>query len=119
MRYIRFGFWALVALCLIVLGLANRDIVQLQAMPDALAGLFGVSPNINLPLFAVILLGVALGLLIGFLWEWIREHKHRSEVRTRRREVVRLEREVDRLRAEKHEGQDEVLALLDGTSARR
>ncbi|SHI81648.1 lipopolysaccharide assembly protein LapA domain-containing protein [Wenxinia saemankumensis] len=119
MRLIRILFWGLVALCLIVLGIANRDIVTLQALPTPLAGLFGVSPDIAMPLFVVILLGVALGLLIGFVWEWLREHKHRSEVRARRKEVVRLEREVGRLRSEKHEGQDDVLALLDAQGARR
>ncbi|GGL68910.1 lipopolysaccharide assembly protein LapA domain-containing protein [Wenxinia marina] len=119
MRVIRIAFWALVALCLIVLGIANRDIVTLRALPEALAGAVGLSPDIQMPLFIAIFIGIAIGLLIGFVWEWIREHKHRSEARARRREVTMLEREVGRLRAEKHEGQDDVLALLDGTTARR
>lgn len=113
MRYIKFAFWAVVAVCLIIVGLANRGMVGLRLLPPALADLTGVAPEIELPLFAVILLGVAAGLLIGFIWEWIREYKHRSQVVRRSREVRRLEREVSRLKAEKHEGEDEVLALLE------
>ena len=37
----------------------------------------------------------------------------RTKARKRAREVNRLEREVDRLRHEKHEGEDDVLALVD------
>ena len=118
MQILRTVFWALVALCLIVMGLANRGMVTLRALPEGLANLFGVSPDIDMPLFVVIFLGVALGLLIGFVWEWIREYHHRAEARQRKREVVLLEREVERLRAEKHRGKDGVMALLDAKPAR-
>lgn len=113
MRYIRYVFWAVVALCLIVLGIANRNLVELRALPDALADLAGVSPTVQVPLFVAIFLGVALGLMIGFLWEWLREYKHRREASRRRREAKLLEREVSRLKQEKHEGRDDVLALLE------
>ncbi|QQA42327.1 LapA family protein [Pelagovum pacificum] len=113
MRYIRYAFWAIVGLCLIVLSLANRELVELQALPSALADLAGVSPTVQIPLFVAILLGVALGLVIGLIWEWIREYKHRAAVSRKDREAKALQREVDRLKAEKHEGKDEVLALLE------
>ena len=113
MNLIRYAFWAIVALALVVLGLANRDVVTLQALPEGLAGLIGVSPDVSLPLFVVIFIGVALGLLIGFVWEWIREFRHRADARGREKEIARLNREIDRMRAAKHEGKDEVLALLD------
>jgi uncharacterized integral membrane protein len=116
MSYIRYTFWGLVAVALVVVGLANREPTQLRAMPDQLATFLGLSPTIELPLFVVLFLGVALGLIIGFLWEWLREHHIRSEARSKSRELERLRREVDRLKDEKHEGQDEVLALLDKAS---
>jgi len=56
--------------------------------------------------------------LIGFFWEWIREGRVRSEARESKREVVRLEREVGRLRVKKTDGEDEVLAMLDADTAR-
>lgn len=113
MRYIKYSFWAVVAICLIVVGIANRDVVSLRALPDGVADLVGLSPTIDLPLFVVIFIGVAAGLLIGFVWEWIREFKLRSEAGRSRREAKALEQEVIRLKAEKNEGKDDVLALLD------
>ena len=73
----------------------------------------------ELPLYLVILMGVALGLLIGFVWEWLREYKHRAAARAKAREVRRLEGEIGRMQAEKHEGKDEVLALLEGAEGSR
>jgi len=116
---IRFAFWAIVAICLIIVGLANRGMVTLRAMPEGLASLVGVSPDIELPLFVVILLGVAVGLLVGFLWEWLREHQIRVESRARAREVADLQREVGRLRSAQNVGKDEVLALLDAPATAR
>lgn len=116
MRYIRYAFWAVVAICLITVGLANRGMVTLRAMPEFLADLLGISPVIEMPLFVAIFLGVGLGLLIGFLWEWLREHRFRSELSANKRQAKGLQREVDRLKAEKHEGKDEVLALLEQSS---
>ncbi len=113
MKYIRYIFWAIVAICLIILGMANRDIVTLKALPETLAGQLGISPTIELPLFMAIFIGVGLGLLIGFLWEWVREHRIRSEAKAKGREVNALKRKVDSLTTEKHEGKDEIVALLD------
>ncbi|MGR3463323.1 lipopolysaccharide assembly protein LapA domain-containing protein [Limimaricola sp.] len=113
MRALRTAFWGIVAICLVILGLANRGMVTLRLLPEGLSGLFGITPALTMPLYAVVLIGVALGLLIGFVWEWLREYRHRAAARKRAREVNRLEREVDRLRHEKHEGQDDVLALVD------
>ena len=118
LNIIRLAFWALVAICLVVVGIANRDMVTLRAMPEGVANLVGVSPDVQLPLFVVILIGVIAGLLIGFVWEYLREYKFRAAARQNAREVRKLETEVDRMRTEKHEGKDEVLALLESTPAR-
>ena len=113
MRYFNYGFWAIVAICLIILGLANREIITLRALPDGLADLIGVSPTVDLPIFMAIFIGVGIGLLVGFVWEWIREHGQRADANRTRREARKLEDEVARLKAEKNEGKDDVLALLD------
>ncbi|WP_109468795.1 lipopolysaccharide assembly protein LapA domain-containing protein [Albibacillus kandeliae] len=113
MRYIRYAILALIAIVLISVSLANRDVVTLRLVPEALAGLLGVTWAISLPLFIVVLGGVALGLIVGFIWEWLREHKHRREVSTKTRELDKLEREVKHLKRGSREEKDEVLALLD------
>lgn len=119
MKTLRYAFWAIVGLCLIVVGLANRGMVTVRAMPEAIANLIGISPDVTLPLFVVILTGVAVGLLVGFVWEWLREHAQRAGARAKDRQITDLQREVGRLRAEKSVGKDEVLALLDAQGSRR
>ena len=54
MKTIRYAFWAIVGLCLILIGLANRDFVTVRAMPEALGDVLGLSPDISLPMFMVI-----------------------------------------------------------------
>ena len=116
MKTIRYAFWAIVAVCLVLVGLGNTTEVTVRAMPEAISGLLGISPDVQLPLFIVIFIGVAAGLLIGFLWEWVRESRIRSDGRAKAREAEALKREVADLRASKaRENGDDVLALIDAT----
>lgn len=118
MKSIRYGFWAIVGLILVIVGLANRDFATVRAMPPALADMLGISPDVSLPMFIIIFISVGVGLLIGFLWEWIREHRLRVEGRKQAREANQLRREVETLKT-RHEGhQDDVLALLDGPGSK-
>ncbi|AXI45482.1 DUF1049 domain-containing protein [Sulfitobacter sp. SK012] len=116
MRYVRYLCIAIFAVALISVALANRTLVPLKILPTEIAGLFAVNPQVELPLFLVILGSIVAGLLVGFVWEWIREYGQRAEAAKQAREMRRLEREIARLRGEKHEGKDEVLALLDQAS---
>jgi hypothetical protein len=117
MKTSRYAFWAVIGLCLILIGLANRGLVTVRAMPEALGDLLGLSPDIQLPLFIVIFIGVGAGLMIGFLWEWVREHRMRVDARGKTREVETLRREVQQLRgaAAGAKDEDDVLALLEKT----
>ncbi len=117
MKTIRYSFWAIVGLCLILIGLANRDVVTVRAMPEALGELLGLSPDMQLPLFVIIFISVGAGLMLGFLWEWVREHRIRADARGKAREVASLQREVDQLRgaAAGAKSDDDVLALLEKT----
>jgi MFS family permease len=72
-----------------------------------------------LPLFLVIFGGIIVGVLIGFVWEWFREHGHRANANQKGREVARLERELAVLKdSTSVPPKDEVLALLDAPRAR-
>ncbi|MCD1627459.1 MAG: LapA family protein [Paracoccaceae bacterium] len=116
MRYIRYAFLVSLAIVLIVVATANRAEVTLNLLPETVAELIGFGAQITLPLFVVIFGGIIAGVLIGFVWEWLREHKHRAEAARRGREVETLERELRREKRMKNEGQDDVLALLDEAS---
>jgi lipopolysaccharide assembly protein A len=72
----------------------------------------------EIPLFLAIFGGIVAGLFIGFVWEWLREMKHRSTASTKSREVTRLERELAVLRDSTSVPKDEVLALLDAPKPR-
>ncbi|ATG49097.1 DUF1049 domain-containing protein [Celeribacter ethanolicus] len=114
MRYIRYAFLGALAVVLVTMALANRDVVTLYLLPGELATLSGISLSIQLPLFVVIFGAILAGLLIGFVWEWMREYKHRSAASTHKREKEQLAREVDKLKVDKAKKEgDEVLALLE------
>ncbi len=116
MRYIRYLCIAVFAVALIAVALANRSMVSLKILPTEVSGWFALNPQIEVPLFIVILGSIIAGLLVGFVWEWIREYGQRAEAARQAREMRRLEREVARLKSEKHQGKDDVLALLDQAS---
>lgn len=116
MRYIRYAILAAIAVCLVSVSLANRGMVTLNLFPNDLANLFGLNRSVELPLFVVIFGGIAVGLLIGFIWEWIREYKQRAEAARQTREMHSMQRELRRLKGKQAEGKDEVLAILDEAS---
>ena len=111
MRYLRYLLLAVLAIGLMTVSLANVDPVTLRLVPPDLAALIGFDFAIQLPLFAVVLGGIVAGVLIGFVWEWVREHKHRALAADRAREVARLEQQV--ARTAPPAPRDEVLALLE------
>jgi uncharacterized integral membrane protein len=115
-KLLRLAFLGVLALVLIALALANRDLVTLRALPPEAGDFLGFSWTVQLPMFLVIFAGILLGLLIGFVWEWLREHKIRSHAVKVTRKAATLEREVDRLKAKSEGPKDEVLALLDASS---
>ncbi|MEM7438311.1 MAG: LapA family protein [Pseudomonadota bacterium] len=113
MKYIKYLFLAIIGLVLMVFALANRGAVTLRLMPEELASVLDMSASISLPLFVVMFLGIVAGLLIGFVWEWLREFSQRRELARKEREVHRLEREVRVLKAKTGEDTDDVLALVE------
>ena len=117
-RYLRYVVLAVLAIVLLTVAMANRATVTLRGLPDDLAALLGFGGQIELPLFLVIFGGIIAGLLIGFLWEWLREHKHRVTASTKARDVSRLERELAVLRDGSGTPKDDILALLDRPKAR-
>ncbi len=114
LRWIRYVLIAVIALALVIVAMANRAPVTVQLLPADLAALAAFNWQVQVPLFLVIFTGVVAGILIGFVWEWLREGKHRSAAAQRAREVERLSREVEKAGAVPKAPADEVLALIDG-----
>jgi len=114
MRLIRYAFLGLIILILVTLALANRELVELRVIPEAMGNGFGLGEfKRELPLFLVILLGVLIGLILGFIWEFLREHKHRAALVAREHEVKQLKRDIDQMKEEQGEEVDEILNLLE------
>ena len=114
MRYIRYTVLVAMAIVLITVAMANRAPLTIYLLPDELTGLLGFSWQITLPVFTILLVAVGAGVLLGFVWEWVREHKHRAEASTERKRRVELEQEVKTVAKPKAGNGDDVLAILDG-----
>ena len=116
MRYIRYASIAIFAVALILIALANRGMVTVKLLPAEISGLAALNPSYEVPLFIVIFGGILAGLIVGFIWEWIREAKERMAAARQATEMQRMRAEIRRLKGEKHQGKDEVLAILDEAS---
>jgi uncharacterized integral membrane protein len=110
MRTLKLVVLALVLIGVVILALANREPVTLHLLPEGMAGLVPVSRQ--MPLFVVILLSIVVGIALGYLFEWLREHKHRRRASANAREAAKLGREIDRLRKQNARPEDDVLTLL-------
>jgi uncharacterized integral membrane protein len=110
MRTLKILLLCLILLVIVVLALANRGPVTLNLLPE---GMDRVMPlSVEVPLFVVSLVSIGVGMVIGYLLEWLREHKHRRRASAKSREAAQARREVERLRKETGRHEDDVLALL-------
>lgn len=110
MRTVRLILLLLILAVIVILSLANRAPVTLHLLPDGMSSM--VQASIELPLFVVSLLSILVGMVVGYLLEWLREHKHRRRATVKSREAAKLGREVDTLRKSGGKAEDDVLALL-------
>ncbi len=117
MRYLRIILLLLLAIALISVALANRDVVVVHLLPLDLSALFGIDWALQLPMFLVIFTSIIIGVLIGFVWEWLREHKHRAAARQSTKAVSKLERELATMRDATSLPKDDVLAILEKPKA--
>lgn len=118
-RFVKYLVLLALALGIVTLSLANREPVTLQLLPEDLAAFVGYNQTVEQPIFVIILLAVAAGLLIGFIWEWLRETRHRSEASRARAEARRLEEKLARQSGPARPKSDDVLALVDSKVARQ
>lgn len=121
MTYLRYAFLAIILVVAVTLALANRAPVTLALWPETMATFFGARYTLTLPLFLVVLGAAGLGLVLGLVWEWLRERGYRAE-------AARARREVEELRAAQgvpahapivQPRRDEVLSILEEPSGPR
>ena len=112
MRLIRTLFLFCLATLLFLLSLANSEKVTLYFLPENLAALFEIEIAVNIPLFLVFFSGIFIGLVIGFVWEWLREYKFRAEVNSYQKRLFKAENELSELHAKENK-KDDVLTLLE------
>ena len=82
-------------------------------LPSELEGFFGGGMIFSIPIFVLFLCGVIFGLFVGFVWEWIREMKHRSASSRKSKELAKVENELSQLKRERGQNEDEILLLLN------
>lgn len=85
-----------IALVIVLFAVANRAPVRISLDP-----LSRDTPQfaVDLPLFAVVLIALAAGILIGGFASWLAQGKHRKAARHNRREAEALRSETQMLRA--------------------
>lgn len=113
LRLIKYLVLFVIAVALITVAMANRGPMTLRLLPEGIGSALGQNMDLTMPVFIVILATFLAGLLFGFIWEWLREHKHRATAKVERRERERLEQEVKKVAPPTKTG-DDVLAILDG-----
>ena len=113
MQTVRLVFMGIVGGLLIIISLANRSPVTLRLLPEEISGYFPGLVQVTVPVFLVFFGGIFIGLLIGFVWEWMREYKQRVEAARSKREIASLRDEVDGLKKRQSDDKDDILALIE------
>ena len=96
---------------LVLVALANRGPVSVALLPEGLP--FAAMLSREVPMFVVIFAAVGVGLLLGYLMEYFREHKYRRQAAVKNREAAQLAAEVASLKKSSGSDKDDVLALLN------
>ncbi len=112
-RYIRVIFLTCLSIIILTLAVANREFVDIRILPSELEGFFGSGMIFSIPIFVLFLCSVIFGLFVGFVWEWIREMKYRSASNRKSKDLARVENELNQLKRENGQNEDEVLLLLN------
>ncbi|WP_062560769.1 LapA family protein [Paracoccus aminovorans] len=114
MRAIRFAFFVILAVVLVLVAAANRDMITVSLLPPAVAPFAGGQWSLTMPAFVALFLAMVFGVLVGLIWEWLRESHLRAESNRRAQHLADLQREMGHLRQTQAAApRDEVLAILD------
>ena len=111
MRTIKIALLGVIMLGIVVLALANRQVVTVKLLPEGLEQIYPLS--VEIPLFVISILSILVGLLIGYILEYLREHRFRKTASVKTREAAKLEREVQSLKKKNLSEEEQILELLN------
>ena len=91
-RILRWIIWLPVAIIVISFAVANRQWTRLSLDPFS-----STSPflTIEMPLWLLFIVGVFIGLVVGWAMCWFAQGKHRKLARERARGIARLQSELE------------------------
>jgi uncharacterized protein YpmB len=91
-RILRWIIWVPVAIIVISFAVANRQWTRLSLDPFS-----STSPflTIEMPLWALFIFGVFIGLIVGWMMCWFAQGRHRKLARERAKDVARLQIELE------------------------
>jgi uncharacterized integral membrane protein len=116
MRFLSYTVFFVLTFVIIMLAVANRQLVRVNLIPDFTAYGVPASPDHEVPLFSVALICGTLGFILGAAREYLRESRLRRESRKRGKELGALKREVDALKGAQKQPEDDDDDLLLLTS---
>ncbi len=96
LRFIKFLIAIPAGLAIVLFAIANRQAVRVSFDPLSREASFAY---VDMPLFAVALAALGLGVLIGGIGAWLAQGRHRKAERQLKREVDRLAGETAALRS--------------------
>lgn len=105
MRSVHWLITGLATVALVVFAVGNRQAVIVWPLAD----------DTPLPLFAVVLVALAIGFFIGEIVAWIGGRRWRREARHRAQRITALERELAAAQAQLKAGSTPGTALPGGT----
>ena len=118
MKALRYAQLAVVLVLCVTIALANRAPVTLALWPDTITAFVGFGYAMTLPLFVLVGGAVGAGLLLGLIWEWLRERGQRVDGARARRELDRVRSgQAPAVPATTQGPRDQVLAILDDKDA--
>ena len=111
MKYIRYAFYAFVGISLLFLALDNQQQVDFVLIPDFVPGLREVA--VTVPLFVVTLTALLVGIVLGYVLEYLREARIRRAASRSKRALKKTEAQLAALKKETGKHDDDVLAILE------
>lgn len=102
-----------VVLFFVLLALANRHIVTVRL--DPLAGADSLLPTFDIPLFAVLFIGLLAGTIFGGVGTWVSQGKHRKSARQARASAKKWQGEAESLNRARQQ-QQQALGATVGSS---